>query len=743
MAATNIVNTNPNFSKANLESIQHRKTESHFVTEHKRSDVNASDDGQQLTQDRGLRRSMTVSFYSRLQNILVWKLPLGANNHDAVNRPKSIEISKTIALFATYHNMSKQYQGLTRRSTLTTTINTEGDGFTTGGSSHHGQSGSFYTGKSRSPNHSEAEYRFIDAEEDRTELEETFSAPQSPKLNRDQHQTKSSGSHTASSAAAEIPKDILDELYTLSPFELQRIQTAKRLNTMVLLLVQRLEDIVEDFPVAIQLIMYCIRDLIIVTPPQPNVDTKVKAEAYGMTFNDEDEEARILYDMRKKFEYGTYYTSCCALLFLRLICRAIISPDDYGICEAIAIPTLTPTMASNIGLNYSSNTATQLTGSPVNKGQFVRTPTKAASTNMLITPSKSSPPPSSGKANRKISFFKSFSIGHEEYEPSEHEENSKIPSTPQRSGVKSALSNFSIGKIESIDSADVSISGHGNFHHPTSHGDQNPNAPKPKKSSFFGRLASTFGSMINVIPPTPSNTPMSSPKPSMTASMYHAHMQTPPRNNGLIPDHAQSSQHSSPDLTSSSKYAVLAKSFSSSTEGQNHIQTISKDGVDDMLGITISGRETKDCEEEQGKRALLPSRSASISRSKSNEEKLSEGEATKDNDFDPFNNLPKKTSSSSLISYSVYDEEPSSRSLSSHRIEVEGVNPRFSLSAGSASVHNISFYGNSPSMGSSLSRSHSLYGIQQSHSFGQVASSSGLVCMNTSMYGSSNNLTGT
>lgn len=46
---------------------------------------------------------------------------------------------------------------------------------------------------------------------------------------------------------------------------------------------------------------------------------------------DDDELERERQHNRRRFEYGTFFTSCTALLFLRLICRAIITPDDYGV----------------------------------------------------------------------------------------------------------------------------------------------------------------------------------------------------------------------------------------------------------------------------------------------------------------------------------------------------------------------------------------------------------------------------
>jgi hypothetical protein len=203
----------------------------------------------------------------------------------------------------------------------------------------------------------------------------------------------------------------LEELASLNPSELKRIETRKKLLDCAFLLVNRLDEICPYFPIAIKKIILTIRDLIIITnhdanfhaggsnisgstgggrdgymnrqlPPLPpnitqnhmhsqattNASTGIGTGEYvneqdKINETIEEENKAEMYKNRRRFEYGTFFTSCSALLFLRLICRAIISPDDYGVM------TNNPTLTLNT-MNYTSNMDDASETSSVSPGGF-------------------------------------------------------------------------------------------------------------------------------------------------------------------------------------------------------------------------------------------------------------------------------------------------------------------------------------------------------------------------------------
>lgn len=121
----------------------------------------------------------------------------------------------------------------------------------------------------------------------------------------------------------------------LTPVELQRIEVRKRLLDLMTLFCQRFEDTatVQNFPRPLTKIIFTIRDLIIVTRPEHIVVPRQPDMLGDARMMEEDRE--IMYKNRMRFEFGTFFTSCSALLFLRLICRAIISPEEYGVLEKL------------------------------------------------------------------------------------------------------------------------------------------------------------------------------------------------------------------------------------------------------------------------------------------------------------------------------------------------------------------------------------------------------------------------
>jgi hypothetical protein len=114
----------------------------------------------------------------------------------------------------------------------------------------------------------------------------------------------------------------LSEIALLSPLERQRLEVRQRLIDLASSLVEKLQDssAANDIPKVVVMVIRTIRDIII-SPVQENV--------HNTPTDDEIEIAK----QRKRFEFGTFFTSCSALLFLRLICKAIISPDEYGVTE--------------------------------------------------------------------------------------------------------------------------------------------------------------------------------------------------------------------------------------------------------------------------------------------------------------------------------------------------------------------------------------------------------------------------
>lgn len=145
----------------------------------------------------------------------------------------------------------------------------------------------------------------------------------------------------------------LNELALLSPTDLKRLEVRKRLQDCATALVNRFQEVSADFPVAIVTILKTIRDLIIITLPGSMASSSSSAKADKEDPMEPRESESEQYRNRRRFEYGTYFTSCSALLFLRLICRAIISPDEYGVTKRITTAHATPP-ASNSSSNRAS-----------------------------------------------------------------------------------------------------------------------------------------------------------------------------------------------------------------------------------------------------------------------------------------------------------------------------------------------------------------------------------------------------
>lgn len=147
----------------------------------------------------------------------------------------------------------------------------------------------------------------------------------------------------------------LHELAMLTPMDLRRLEVRKRLLDLSAALVQRFQEVSQDsFPTAIVTIFKTIRDLIIITQQPVQLSSKKEGKSGDSLDKEKDGEPSIeptdseneLFRSRKRFEYGTYFTSCSALLFLRLICRAIISPDDYGVTKHTILHGSTSNRAS-------------------------------------------------------------------------------------------------------------------------------------------------------------------------------------------------------------------------------------------------------------------------------------------------------------------------------------------------------------------------------------------------------------
>jgi hypothetical protein len=302
----------------------------------------------------------------------------------------------------------------------------------------------------------------------------------------------------ASSTTKQQQQMNFNELVNLTPFELKRVETRKRLHDCALLLVNRFDEICQYFPLPIKMIIKTIRDLIIITATavHPSASTsQLQAEAVGSlrsssfdktsplqtqpqqqpplstptesrpgsttaglspslsfgiadvdnnsnnphhsipssgiphsaslspsmtagnnilpftsgrdssirtdhTFNRDSmnsqskenfhhsrtsslDEESIEYKNRRRFEYGTYFTSCSALLFLRLICRAIITPDDYGVidqCNVNSNDGGEGLMMSMINELKGSNSSASASASAQNAHPFSTSPVPLPST---------------------------------------------------------------------------------------------------------------------------------------------------------------------------------------------------------------------------------------------------------------------------------------------------------------------------------------------------------------------------
>lgn len=182
------------------------------------------------------------------------------------------------------------------------------------------------------------------------------SVPSSDDINKPNNQTASNNNNRNSRGGSlRLDRDSLNlsdgnrtEDAQLTPMELKRIEVRRRLLDCTLIFSRRFEESSSTFPVAIRTIVETVRDLIIVTQAPPVEDT-----AGGIVRRDSssdatapasatiaDQEEKILqFNNRRRFEYGTFFTSCSALLFLRLICRAIISPEDYGVLGPTPVMT--------------------------------------------------------------------------------------------------------------------------------------------------------------------------------------------------------------------------------------------------------------------------------------------------------------------------------------------------------------------------------------------------------------------
>lgn len=158
-----------------------------------------------------------------------------------------------------------------------------------------------------------------------------------------------------SSQSQESAAAALNELAMLTPLDLKRLEVRKRLQDCAAALVQRFEEVHDAFPSAVVIILNTIRDLIIVT--QPNNGSSKNKEDKEYSESDIGENDSELYRNRRRFEFGTYFTSCSALLFLRLICRAIISPDDYGVTKYITVHHAAPSSSGTANARASKRTS--------------------------------------------------------------------------------------------------------------------------------------------------------------------------------------------------------------------------------------------------------------------------------------------------------------------------------------------------------------------------------------------------
>lgn len=149
----------------------------------------------------------------------------------------------------------------------------------------------------------------------------------------------------------------LAELALLSPMELKRLEVRNRLLEVAASLAERLQEcsVSSYLPLPIALMIKTMKDLIITdkeASARNSFDGDIPMSTSNSDIASEDESETS--KNKRRFEYGTFFTSCSALLFLRLICRAIISPDDYGVTEKLN-PTIFERIANKDAFQWPNS----------------------------------------------------------------------------------------------------------------------------------------------------------------------------------------------------------------------------------------------------------------------------------------------------------------------------------------------------------------------------------------------------
>jgi hypothetical protein len=148
---------------------------------------------------------------------------------------------------------------------------------------------------------------------------------------------------------------VLAELALLTPAELKRLEVRKRLLETAGIIVEKLQDCCTSpyLPLPVVLMIKTMRDLII-TDKDNSSRNSMDGDATIPSVEGVSEEESEASRNKRRFEYGTFFTSCSAMLFLRLICRAIISPDDYGVAEKL-FPTIFERIGSSNSIEWPSS----------------------------------------------------------------------------------------------------------------------------------------------------------------------------------------------------------------------------------------------------------------------------------------------------------------------------------------------------------------------------------------------------
>lgn len=116
-----------------------------------------------------------------------------------------------------------------------------------------------------------------------------------------------------------------------TPFELKYLQVRSNLHHLIFTLVSRLQFLSSSFPETIQTVFEILREVTIDSGRKEHSAAVSSSNGNVIVTEPVTSPIEDVAEFQRKFRYGTFFTCCSALLFLRLISRAIISPTEHGV----------------------------------------------------------------------------------------------------------------------------------------------------------------------------------------------------------------------------------------------------------------------------------------------------------------------------------------------------------------------------------------------------------------------------